>query len=121
VHNAADTHRQFFLRALLPIPVRGKREASCWGLWVEVDEATMNRVVELWDDPRQGTEPPFPARVANTIKGYPPTLGLPGTLQLTGPTTPPRFVLDPGLDHLLAEEQRRGVFPERVLEWLHSH
>jgi len=43
---------------------------------------------------------------------------LPGLVQLTGPTTPPRFTFAPGLEHPFAVEQREGVHSERRLEWL---
>jgi hypothetical protein len=54
----------------------------------------------------------------DSIAGYPRTVGLPGMVQLTGPTTPPEFNVAPDLDHPLAVEQREGVYPERRLEWL---
>jgi len=41
-----------------------------------------------------------------------------GTVRLTGPETVPKFQLAPDLAHPLAAEQREGVYPERVLEWL---
>jgi len=121
IRDAADTERRYFLRALMPVPVRGAPRECCWGLWVEVSAATFDRVGALWDAPDQAAEPSFVATVANAVRGYPPTLGLPGGLQLTGPTTPPQFLFEAGVDHPLAEEQRSGVYPERILEWLHDH
>lgn len=118
VRDAADTERRYFLRVLLPVPVRGEREPCCWGIWVEVSEAAFERTRERWDDPEQASEPPFAGTIANQLRGYPPTLGLPGQVQLTGPTTVPSFHLVPDLAHPLAVEQREGVHVERVLEWL---
>jgi hypothetical protein len=118
VRDAADTERRYFLRALLPIPVRGDAHACSWGIWVEVSADVFGRVWELWDAEDQGSEPPFRATLANRAPGYPDTLGLPGALQLTSPRSVPRFTLDLELDHPLAREQREGVYPERVLEWL---
>jgi hypothetical protein len=118
IRNPEDTERRYFLRVLLPIPMRGEAAACNWGLWVEVSERDFRTAWKRWDDTDQAQEAPFPAAVANCIAGYPATLGLPGMVQLTGPTTPPEFNFAPDLDHPFAVEQREGVYPERRLEWL---
>jgi hypothetical protein len=38
IRNAEDTERRFFLRVMVPIPMRGEAAACNWGLWVEVSE-----------------------------------------------------------------------------------
>jgi hypothetical protein len=118
VRDAADTQRRYFLRVLLPVPVRGRAEPCNWGIWAEVSPEDYLRVGELWSDPKQSAEPPFPGRLANAIPGYPPTVGLPGRIQLTSPTSIPKFHFDPEVSHPLADEQRQGVAPERVLDWV---
>lgn len=120
IRDAEDTERRHFVRALLRMPVRGQSEVCAWGVWVEVEGRHYQRVHELWDDPAQDREPPFPGRLANALKGYEGTLDLSGRVQLTGPDTAPDFVLDP-VGHPLAREQRAGVYPERVVEWLMAH
>lgn len=112
---------RYFLRVLLPMPVRGEREACAWGVWAEVTERAFARTRELWDDPAQYDEPPFAATLANALNGYSATLGLPGQVTLSGPAIIPTFELAGGLDHPLAREQRDGVHPERVVEWLFAH
>jgi hypothetical protein len=121
IRDAEDTERRHFLRVLLPIPVRGERRNCSWGVWVEVSGPAWQLTYDRWDDPVQHEEPPFPGTLANSLKGYDGTLGLPGLVQLTGPTTPPRFVLDRGVEHPLVRDQREGVYPERVVEWLTAH
>ena len=118
-----DTHRQYFLRTLLPIPIRAEDETCSWGIWVEVSEEAFQRTRDLWDEPVavQLAEPGFAATLANALIGYEATLGLPGVMRLTGPTTPPIFTLAADVTHPLAAEQRAGVFPERVLEWVVAH
>jgi hypothetical protein len=91
-----------------------------WGLWVEVAEATSNRVVDLWSAPDVSSEPAFPARIANQIAGYPPTIGLGVAMRLTGPTTRPSLELHPDDTHPFAIECRRRVTTARVMEWLHA-
>jgi hypothetical protein len=98
--------------------VRGENEDCCWGVWVEVDEVTYARVHKLWGDVAQANEPPFPGALANSLKGYEGTMGLVGSVQLTGPRSVPIFRLADSVQHPLATEQREGVRPERVVEWL---
>jgi hypothetical protein len=121
IRNAEDTERRHFLRVLLSIPIRGDQRDIAWGVWVELSAADWERAYDLWDDPDQANEPPFPATLANALKGYEGTLGLPGRVRLTGPTTAPLFELDENVDHPLAREQREGVFAERVVEWISAH
>jgi hypothetical protein len=120
IRNADDTDRRHFLRVLLSVPIRGDKDCA-WGVWVEVSAADWERAYDLWDDPKQAKEPPFPGTLANALRGYDGTLGLPGRVRLTGPKTAPIFELDPSVDHPLAREQREGVYAERVVEWVSAH
>jgi hypothetical protein len=121
IRNADDSERRHFLRVLLSVPIRGEQKDCAWGVWVEVSGADWERAYELWDDPKQANEPPFPGTLANALRGYEGTLGLPGQVRLTGPKTAPIFELDSSVDHPLAREQREGVFAERVIEWVSAH
>ena len=121
LHDGTNAEQRFFLRVLLPMPVRGETEACAWGVWAEVSEGAFTRTRELWDDSAQFDEPPFAATLANALTGYSATLGLPGEVTLSGPSIIPTFVLGDQLDHPLAHEQRDGVHPERVVEWLFAH
>ena len=112
---------RYFLRVLLPMPVRGEHDSCAWGVWAEVSEDAFTRTRQLWDDPAQDEEPPFEATLANALTGYSATLGLRGQVTLAGPTIVPTFTLATDLDHPLAQEQRDGVHPERVVEWLFAH
>ena len=118
IRDLADTHRRYFLRVVMPVLVRGEKTRCCWGVWVEVDESSFDRTSELWNAPTQSEEPPFAGTLANAIPAYPPTIGLPGFIQLVDPATRPTFTLRPELEHPLAQEQRNGVQMERVIEWL---
>jgi len=57
--------RTFFLRGLLPLKVAGRAREYCIGVWAEVSEDVLNRVLELWDDPDQGREHTMPGSLAN--------------------------------------------------------
>jgi hypothetical protein len=121
IRNTDDSERRYFLRVLLSVAIRGEERDVAWGVWVEVSSADWERAYDLWDDPNQGKEPPFPATLANALKGYEGTLGLPGRVRLTSPTTAPEFEFDASVDHPLAREQREGVDPARVIEWVSAH
>lgn len=118
IRDLDDTNHRYFLRVVMPVPVRGKASPCRWGVWVEVECEAFERTRELWDSPNQAGEPPFEGTLANRVPAYPTTLGLQGTVQLSGPTTRPSFTLLRNLDHPLASEQRLGVSTERVTQWL---
>jgi hypothetical protein len=118
IRDLADTQRRYFLRVLLPVPIHGQETPCHWGIWVEVSHEAYQRALALWRDPDQGSEPPFPGQLANTCPGYPETQGLPGMIQLVSPSTIPTFRFLDEVQHPLADEQRKGVAPGRVLEWL---
>jgi hypothetical protein len=118
LRDRAGNQEQFYLRVTLPVEVLGERRQLHWGVWVEVTQSVYERVMDLWDDTNQAAEPPLPGTLANELPDYPSTLGLRGSIQLSGPSTAPRFFLEKQMDHLLAREQRSGVYPERALEWV---
>ena len=121
IRNADDTERRHFLRALLSFPIRGGKSDCAWGVWVELSADHWQRAYDLWNDAKQAKEPPFPATLANALRGYEGTLGLPGHVRLMGRKKMPVFELDEGVDHPLAREQREGVEAERVVEWVSAH
>ena len=112
---AIDRSR-FFLRGLLPIPVRGRAIPYRIGLWAELDEPTFGRIYLLWKDPSQVNEPLLSAILANDVPLVPSTMGIEIDIRLTGPTTRPDFFLR-DTPHPLAIEQHRGVDAHRVLEY----
>ena len=107
---------RFFIRGLLPIPVRGRGIPYRIGIWAEVDEPTYARIYELWEDSSQVDEPLLPATLANDVPLVPSTIGMEIDIRLTGPTTQPDFFLR-DTPHPLAVEQRRGVSAHRALEY----
>jgi hypothetical protein len=113
---------RFFVRVLLPVPIRGESRKFCWGIWAEVDEADFIVVDDNFENPAQAELPPFRGRLANEIpfmpEGAATTLGLQGMIQLTSPQEYPEFVLDEFSAHPFVLEQREGVFAERLLEYL---
>ena len=108
--------KRFFIRALLPLPVESRDIPYCIGLWVEVTQATFERLDELWDSDDQVHEPPFAARIANDIPTAGGSLGLHAEMRLTGPATRPDVFLLPS-QHRLYVEQAHGIDEHRVSEY----
>jgi hypothetical protein len=106
---------RFFVRGVLPLPVAGRQEPYCIGLWAEISAQAYERIWKLWDEPDQSSEPAFQATLANDVPGG-ATLGLRVKVALTGPTTrPDLFVVE--VSHPLFEEQRAGISSHRAYEY----
>jgi hypothetical protein len=112
--------KRFFVRGLLQIPVHG-HEPFGWGIWAEMGKPDFIRYVELYNSHTQANEAPLHGRIATLIPAYPaPTIGIPVAVELTGPTTRPIFLIDPAVNHPLAEEQRSGVLVDRLSDFFAS-
>jgi len=113
----ATQQDRYFVRCLLPVPVRD-HEDTRWGVWAEVSGPDSKTIYDAWDDPRQAERPAMDAQLANDIPGYPPTVGLPMRLRMSGPTTRPQLTFAADQSHPFALECRAGVTVHRVKEWL---
>jgi hypothetical protein len=110
-----------FVRGVLHVTVHGEPGTIGWGLWAELRPAEFDRVWNLWDDPEQRREPPLACWIANHVRRYPETVGLPALLRLETPATRPTINLAPGLEHPFAREVSAGVDLPRSLEWRAWH
>ena len=111
---------RYFVRSLLPLPVTEREKPYNLGVWAEVTEEAFFRILDLWDEPDQETEPAFHATLQNRIPHLPETCGLPVTLHLTGPKTRPRLVVPPS-DHPLHEQQFQGVTAHIASRYTQDH
>jgi hypothetical protein len=107
---------RFFVRGLLPLEVFGRERDYSLGVWAEVSRDILDRIRELWSDPGQDQEPLMSAKLANKVPFHSDTVGLSLGIQLTGPTTRPRFFLDP-VAHSLYIEQLCGINEHRAVEY----
>jgi hypothetical protein len=89
-----------------------------WGVWVEVEEASFRRYLELWDATAPD-EPPFRCRLSAVLPGYPDTDTLEGDARLRGANARPVIYLR-AEDHPLVREQKSGITMARVHEILES-
>lgn len=120
--NSGGSWDRVFVRAVMPVALKGRDMPMHWGLWVELPSGSaekwerIKRYFTLDRDPEAaGTT--FPADLANRLPGYPETVGLPGHLHLVAPTKRPKFVLEQA-DHPLVQELKTPVSQPRVHTWL---
>lgn len=107
---------RYFIRGLLPLPVRPGERTYFIGAWAELSAEVFQRIRELWDDEAQASAPAMPGRLANALPFHASTLGLRLRLQLTGPNTRPDFSLVP-VEHTLFAEQALGIEEHRAHEY----
>jgi hypothetical protein len=66
------THEEgtdYFIRAVLEVPIHGVEEPFLWGVWVSLSEKSFTRYVETYDSPVEGDG--FFGWVCNAIPVYP--------------------------------------------------
>ncbi|WHZ36986.1 DUF2199 domain-containing protein [Sagittula sp. MA-2] len=99
-----------FLRAVLPLPIRGADETFHFGLWVEVSAETFHDYVATFDTPR-----PFAGEglTANTLPGFEDETGTAVTLTATDVSQRP---VATATDGPLAEAQAQGIGFDDLLD-----
>lgn len=109
--------RCYFVRGILPIPVRDTAEVFAYGVWSSLSERSFERFLERWDDEQREDEPPYFGYLSNNLPGYPGTLNLHLAVTTRSVTLRPSFVLLPrGEGHPLIDEQWQGITWARVQE-----
>jgi hypothetical protein len=103
-----------YLRGIAYIPIQGTDTNFGWGLWVEVNEDTFQKYLEVYEVDAS-KEPPVEGFLANTPPDYEDTNTLKVKIQFSSPTERPIIVLEPS-EHKLALEQKHGISIERVHE-----
>lgn len=66
------THEEgtdYFIRAVLEVPIHGVEDPFLWGVWVSLSERSFARYVEMYDAPVEGDG--FFGWVCNSIPAYP--------------------------------------------------
>ncbi len=111
---------RYFVRCILPVALTDLGRSFNWGLWVEIEEVTFQRVWDLWDDPAQASEPAIAARLANRVPLIEDTLGVATLMRLTSPKTRPALTFSETQMHPFAVECRIGVSQHRLLEYLEA-
>ncbi|APW36689.1 hypothetical protein RD110_05355 [Rhodoferax koreense] len=110
----------YFIRAVLEVPIHGVEEPYLWGVWVSLSERSFNRYVETYDSPVEGDG--FFGWVCNAIPAYPydGSRAADVVVQLGGQR--PKVVLHRGdpEDDPLVVDQVHGISVSRaqqIAEW----
>jgi len=107
--------KEFYLKGLLEIPLRGLADQFVWGIWLSVSAKSYARFVESFENVNRGGGEHFFGWVCTEIPGYPSTQLLKANLHIREYPIRPRVELEP-TDHPLAIEQRDGLSPLRAIE-----
>lgn len=109
-----DEGSDYFVRAVLEIPIHGVAEPFLWGVWVSLSEKSFERYVETYDAPVEGDG--FFGWLCNRLPCYEDTLALPADVLVRTDGTRPTLRLhqsDTG-NHQLVVDQRDGISVARA-------
>lgn len=106
----------YFIRAVLEVPIHGVEEPFLWGVWVSLSEKSFNRYVETYDDPVEGDG--FFGWVCNEISAYPFDRSRPADVRVQLGRARPKVVLHRADDERdpLVIDQVHGISIARAQE-----
>ncbi|MEK9156553.1 MAG: DUF2199 domain-containing protein [Patescibacteria group bacterium] len=106
----------YFIRAVLKIPILNTDQAFVWGVWVSLSEANFKRYLKLLGTKQEPLEHPYFGWLSSSIPVYPETLNIKTNVHFQGRGKRPVIELDHTSEHLLCREQHDGVTMDRVHE-----
>lgn len=106
-----DEHRHF-IRGVISMPFLDQDDSFGWGVWVELAKDKHDEYLAGFNADLS-TTPRFPGRIANTIPGYPDTMGMPVEVQFLTEGARPSFHFPTDAAHALALEQSHGITSKR--------
>lgn len=107
--------QDYFVRAVLYVPINGTDESFGWGVWTSLSQKNFNRYGKLWDAEDVSEEGPYFGWLSNRLPIYPDTLGLKVKAHLRNEGLRPLLELEP-TDHPLAVDQREGIAWNRAVD-----
>ncbi len=110
---ALDT-AQFFVRAVLSLPILETDEAFEFGVWGTLKQENFQTYVNEFHNPAPAFGPFF-SWLNSTLRPYPETFNMPSELHFRGDNLRPLMRLHLS-DHPLALDQHNGVTLERIAE-----
>jgi hypothetical protein len=105
-----------FVRGLIPVPVNGKSNPYCWGVWAEVSWDSYSELYNTWHQRDCADLKQLEGTLANELPGYDGTVGLPVRIVRQADTRPFFFIL---CDHPLQHDQRDGISPDMPSHYAH--
>ena len=105
---------QYYVRAILEVPIHGVEEPFLWGVWVSASEQSFHRYLDSYDKPPE--DPIFFGWLCNRIGVYPTQNSRPADVHIQADGTRPIVVLHcvEGQDDALQRDQREGISLERA-------
>ena len=111
-----DEGTDFFVRAILEIPIHGARDPFLWGVWVSLSEQSFERYRQTFEEPVEGET--FFGWVCNEIKPYPSARMRPADVVVQAGRARPKVILhkDEFEDDPLVADQVNGISVARAQE-----
>ncbi len=103
----------FFVRAILEIPIHGVEEPFLWGVWASLSETNFHCYADTFESAVQ--ECSYFGWFSNRLPYYPDTLSLKTQVHLQSERDRPKIELEP-TDHPLAVDFRDGISWDRAVE-----
>lgn len=104
----------YFIRAVLEVPIVGVDDPFLWGVWVSLSEKSYRRYVETYDSPQVGEG--FFGWVCNNIPSYPYPSARPADVIVQGGNQRPKVFLHQAdrEDDPLVIDQVHGISIEKA-------
>jgi hypothetical protein len=96
----------FFVRAILEVPIQGVAEPFMWGVWVSLSETSFKRYMSSWDQHDESDS--YFGWFSNRLPYYPDTLSLKTSVRPRNGGLRPLLVLEEA-DHPLAMHFHQGI------------
>lgn len=108
--------RRVFVRGLVPVPIKGKDDHYCWGVWVEITWDTYSELYNTWDEEDCSEFEDLEGRIANALPTYENTIDLPVRIVRQSDIRPLFFVIP---DHALKRDQKDGISEDMPTHYAH--
>jgi hypothetical protein len=109
-----EDHTDYFIRAVLEVPIHGIEEPFLWGVWVSASKGNFERYWETYDEPVAGDG--FFGWLCNALRPYPWDCSRPADVHIQLNGKRPKVVLhrgDPEHDPLVID-QMNGISVARA-------
>lgn len=106
----------YFVRAVLEVPIHGIEEPFLWGVWVSLSQKSFERYYEMYENPVEGEG--FFGWVCNDINVYPYSSSRPADVVVQVDNQRPKVILHKGdpEDDQLVIDQNEGISVVRAQE-----
>ena len=115
----------FFIRAVLKIPIIGEREHLEWGVWGSLSEENFAIYEDTFDEVTQGSLKPMCSWFSNNLPHYPQTCGMQAQVIPQDGGQRPFIEFHPSDEHPLALDFKNGITLDRAIQFvlpvLHAH